>query len=107
MQGGERGGAECSRLYLASLLIPKQQDLPFLSLQLLNPDKHKAPSVAPRFKGRGPRGKMGAALHAASKMLAQTHSFQRVPPEEVLQANSRSEAPCSDRTNEIPNRPQI
>lgn len=47
------------------------------------------------------------ALHAASKTLALTHSFQRVPPEEVLKANSRYEAPCSDQTNEIPNKPQI
>lgn len=76
MEGEERGGAECSRLYLATLLIPKQQALPFLSLQLLDPDKHKAPSVAPRFKGLGPQGKMGVALHAASGTRALTHSFQ-------------------------------
>lgn len=91
MEGEERGGAECSRLYLASLLIPKQQDLPFLSLQLLDPDKHRAPPVAPPFKVPRPwsPGEEGVALYAASKTLALTHSFQRVPPEEVLKAKSR------------------
>lgn len=37
-EGEERGGAERPP-YLATLIIPKQWDLPFLSLWLLDPDK--------------------------------------------------------------------
>lgn len=41
------------------------RDLPFLFLQLLDPDKSKAPSVVPppKVQGLGPQGKMGVALH--------------------------------------------
>lgn len=70
--GGGRGGAEAARLYLATLLIPKQQALPFLSLQLLDPDKYKAPSVAPQFKVSGPwfpgKDGGGAALRHPSHL---------------------------------------
>lgn len=74
---GRRGeGQSPARLYLATLLIPKQQDLPFLSLQLLDPDKHKPPSMASPFKVLGPQspGEDRGGTEA-SKTLTLTHSF--------------------------------
>lgn len=58
---GRRGeGQSPARLYLATLLIPKQQDLPFFSLQLLDPDKHR--HLHSKCWGLSPQGKMREAL---------------------------------------------
>lgn len=76
-RGRSREGQSTARLYLATLLIPKQQDLPFLSLQLRDPDKHKAPSVAPPFKvlGPQPRGRWEWHCPEASETHPLIHSF--------------------------------
>lgn len=81
VEGEERGGAEClAWLYLATLLAPQQQDLLLLSLQLLDPDKSKAPHWCLHLKCRGlsPRGDRGEVrsstwVPAPSRSLQRTH----------------------------------